>query len=73
MTNTNKSFSLSLVGLDDAFNTIRLYKCQGCVQTAVLSGNPFFGGSFSLYMIGEAFQRGVGVGNFSRFWQNIHP
>ena len=32
---------LSLVGFNDASNTIRLYKrpCQGCVQTAVLSGN----------------------------------
>ena len=36
-----EKFKLSLVGFDDAFNTIRLYKrlCQGCVQTAVLSGN----------------------------------
>ena len=31
----------SLVGFNDAFNTIRLYKrpAQGCVQTDVLSGN----------------------------------
>ena len=29
---------LSLVGFNDAFNTIRLHKRQGCVQTAVLSG-----------------------------------
>ena len=31
----------SLVGFDDAFNTIMLYKrpAQGCVQTEVLSGN----------------------------------
>ena len=36
-----KHLSLSFVGLNDAFNTIRLYKrlCQVCVQTAVLSGN----------------------------------
>ena len=27
------------VGFNDAFNTIRLYKRQGCLQTAVLSGN----------------------------------
>ena len=34
-------FKLCLVGFNDAFKTIRLYKhpCQGCAQTAVLSGN----------------------------------
>ena len=33
--------ALSLVGFNDAFNTIRLYErpVQGCVQTDVLSGN----------------------------------
>jgi len=32
---------LSLVGFNDTFNTYRLYNrpCQGCIQTAVLSGN----------------------------------
>ena len=34
-----KSLSLSLVGLNDAFNTIRLYKRQGCVSTEALSEN----------------------------------
>ena len=29
----------SLVGFNNAFNTIRLYKHQGCLQTAVVSGN----------------------------------
>ena len=29
----------SLVWFNDAFNTIRLYKRQGCFQTGVLSGN----------------------------------
>ena len=35
-----KKLSLSLVGFNNAFNTIRLYKCpcQECIQT-VLSGN----------------------------------
>ena len=28
-----------LVGFNAAFNTIRLYKRQGCLQTAVLLGN----------------------------------
>ena len=28
-----------LVGFNDAFNTIRLYKRQGCLQTDVLSGS----------------------------------
>ena len=31
--------SLSLVGFNDAFNSIRLNEHQGCVQTDVLSGN----------------------------------
>ena len=33
--------ALSLVGFNDAFNTIRLYErpCKGCVQIAVLSWN----------------------------------
>ena len=30
---------VSLVGFNDAFNAIRLYKRQECVQTDVLSGN----------------------------------
>jgi len=36
-----KTFSLSLVGFNDASNTTRLYKrpCKGCVQIAVLSRN----------------------------------
>ena len=36
---SSPGFSLSLVGFNDAFNTIRLYKRPGCLQTAVLSGN----------------------------------
>ena len=29
---------VGLVGFNDAFNTIRLYKLQGCIQKVVLSG-----------------------------------
>ena len=47
------------------------YYCGGGVDFFKILGNSRFRGSFSLYMIGEAFQRVWG--SFSRFWQNIHP
>ena len=42
--------SLNLVGFNDTFNTIRLYKrsCKGCVQTAVLLGNHRAKSAYSL-------------------------
>jgi len=36
---TVRGLSLSLVEFSDDFNTVRLYKRQGCLQTDVLSGN----------------------------------
>ena len=48
------------------------YYCGGGVDFFKILGNSRFRGSFSLYMIGEAFQR-AGVGKFFKILAEYTP